>query len=329
MSKKIFMLKPNSKEGSPSFERYKSYYNFFESKGYNIIEKNMPLDFLSELKVINFISKVKPDYIFISQPDFRFWSLFFLSNIKIILDIRDGWSIAIKSGYGGTVKPNHLKYKIVYLIEKFLIKKSYLVITCTEGLKSYLQSEHDKKILMIPNGISLDNYNLIKKISKINSNDESKELIFTCAGQFSEYGVDKVKDIIKKISLRYSDKKCIIRVIGADKKQNYWLNDYKQEFPNIDYEYLERVNKSELYKILIESSYALVVIRDPSYDYGTKVYEYIACNLKVFNYFDSINPFTEYFNGIFDINETIESKQTFNKSFIRSKQFSELENFID
>lgn len=318
MSKKIIMLCPSGKSGSPANERFLSFLNFFKSKDCNTFVFDFPINFLQQLKIIFLILKIKPDYIFISQPPFRFWMIFLLPFINIILDIRDGWSIAIKSGYGGTVKPNKLKYFLVTIIENIMLRKSLLVITCTIGLKDYLSMKYNKKVMLITNGISKNNFDLISKLD-ISPNIDNK--IFTCAGQFSEYGVDKVKLILDIISQRYHDSHCIIKVVGANESKNSWIADYLVKYKNMSYVYVDRVNKEELYFILKTSNYALTIIRDPDYDYGTKIFEYLACDLKVINYFYEKNNFTEYFDGAFDLN--FSDNSIFDKCIIRESLISE------
>lgn len=45
----------------------------------------------------------------------------------------------------------------------------------------------------------------------------------------------------------------------------------------------------------------MTILRDPSYDFGTKVYDYIALGLPVVNYFCEPNSFTDYFDVYLDV----------------------------
>lgn len=326
MTKKIILICPNKKNGSPANERFLSYVEFFKNQNFVVEVVDYPIGIINEILTLFKIFLSFPHFIFISQPPFRFWMLFFVPFIKIILDIRDGWSIGIKSGYGGTVKPNFKKYILVSLIENIMIKKSILTITCTFGLKDYLQEKYKKPIIFIPNGISSKNMQLIQNIPltiKISNNS----LTFSCAGQFSEYGRDKAKQIIDVVAKRYEKYNCIIQIIGANKDENSWIETYVLNYKNMAYKYVDRVDQITLYQILKISDYALAIIRDPSYDYGTKIFEYVACELKVVNYFSEPNHFTNYFDGCFDVNFKNHSGNI-HKSIIREDAFLEFkENF--
>ncbi len=45
----------------------------------------------------------------------------------------------------------------------------------------------------------------------------------------------------------------------------------------------------------------IALIRDPDYDFGTNVFDYIALGLPVLNYFSKPNPFTDYFDCYLDV----------------------------
>lgn len=316
------MLCPNNKVGTPANERFTSFKNFFENNGFEIDVKNFPLSFSSQLKLLWFLFGNKSDYIFISQPPFRFWMIFLFPFLKVILDIRDGWGIAIKTGYGGNIKPNWFKYLLVSFVENIMYARSNIIITCTYGLKKYISRKTKKNVLFIPNGISLKNRLVIDSIKDKRSLD-GDTLIFSCVGQFSEYGEDKVKIIINNIAKRYLNKTSIIQVVGADENKNSWLKEYVKNYENIEYKYISRVDKLEMYSLLKSSDFALVVIRDPDYDYGTKIFDYIACDLKVVNYFTESNEFTDYFNQYLDSKVLVENKYEI-QSILREENFKEL-----
>jgi hypothetical protein len=52
---------------------------------------------------------------------------------------------------------------------------------------------------------------------------------------------------------------------------------------------------------MLNADFGLTIIRDPSYEFGTKIYDYIALGLPVVNYFDTANNFTRYFDACLDI----------------------------
>lgn len=312
--KKILILLPNNIIGSAADERVKSFGNFFSNVGLSVEFIDYPNNILNLLKLVFIIYLRKIDYIFISQPPFKYMIIFLLPFLKKIIDFRDGWSIAIQDGYGGLVKPNLLKAKIARKIEKFCIDRSVLSITCTPGLKKYLSKISSKEILLIPNGISRENFEYI------NSNLVNKEieihrssLKFYCAGKFSEYGVEKVKKILNLISTRYANFDIELNLIGCNKSNNEWIEDYIPS--NWEFKIHDKMVKKDLYIELNKADIFLVVIRDSEYELGTKIYEYLVYNKKVFNYFEVENNFTNYFDGGFDVNFCQDSK--FDKEIIR------------
>ncbi|MBE0440394.1 MAG: hypothetical protein IBX57_11700 [Gammaproteobacteria bacterium] len=243
-----------------------------------------------------------PYFIFITMPPFCGF-MNFLQRKKIILDIRDGWSIAQETGYGGNVKPKPFKAWLTRKIEWFLIRRSCLTITCTPGLQKHLERVSGKKVVLIPNGISEQRLSLINELKSGVRKKKSDRLIFVCAGQFSEYGVDKVNKLLSVINERYGIHETEIRLIGSSAQHNQWVTDYYSNISNGRgvVNILPRMNEADLYKSMLEADFGLSIVRDPGYEFGTKVYDYIALGLPVVNYFDEPNNFTDYFDACLDV----------------------------
>lgn len=303
MSNKIFFLSTKRYDGKPISFRVSAFKLFFHDYlEIKVFEKTSSMVIPISLSSIN----NNNNFLFVTMPPFRNFWLFLIPGVKIILDIRDGWSIAQASGYGGVVNKQPVKSYISRIIERFAIRRSYLTITCTPGLQVYLSELSGNEVLLIPNGISDEDISLIDSMRKPKfdkpSNSDS-ELIFCCAGQFSEYGKDKVRHLLQVISKRYSNRKLVIKLIGSNESHNNWVDCYFHEITQGygSVEILPRVNKKELFAIMAESDYGLVVIRDPKYDLGTKVYDYIGVGLPIVNYFDKPNNFTTYFNNFLDV----------------------------
>lgn len=312
---KFIIFSGNEKEDSPASERIKSFKNFFytEVKNSKVSQINNFIELLNELLEFRNFNI----YIFISMPQFRRWYVFLIPFVKVILDIRDGWSIAMYSGYGGTVTPNKIKGRIAKTIEKFGVKRSQCTITCTPGLANYLSKMSSREIICVPNGLSREKHQFIRSLnSQPKTNRESGEKIFICAGKFSEYGQDNVIRVLRTISERYKNYSCRLRVIGADIESNKWIFNYlKSRNITIRFSLEERMPPKAIYKELKNCDVGVVIIRDPTYELGTKVYEYISSSTPVLNYFDEPNNFTNYFEGVLDYE--FGKKSNFSKLIIR------------
>lgn len=286
----------------PSTARVAAYKNFFHSSG--IAECHWAQERESSTFKI-WLSCVLGEYdaVLLSMPPFRGWALFFLPFTRVILDIRDGWSIAMSSGYGGNLSPKRHKARIARFIEKYAIRRAFLAITCTKGLQNYLQELSADEVLFIPNGLGDKELEIISRIkNEIKKTTPSDVLTFCCSGQFSEYGKDKAEKLLKTISERYGAAKLKVKLIGSNFSQNSWAIDYFSSLTagNGVIEILPKMDKSEMYAAMAKCDYGLSIIRDPDYEYGTKIYEYIALGLPVVNYFDARNNFTDYFDACLD-----------------------------
>lgn len=284
-SKKIKINNKHSAIGSPVHSRISAFRSYFKTN--------------------NFIENDKQhDYVFISMPPFRNFGAFFNPKLKIILDIRDGWSIAQASGYGGNVKKKPFKAMLTRIVERIIIRRAYLTITCTNGLQEHLKKVSGKDVLLIPNGVLDEDFLLAEQLIKNQGKKtNSDELVFCCAGQFSEYGADKVKKLCDVIIERYQNKNIKIQLIGSDNEKNSWLNAYlnNKSLGRARLEILPRMNRIELYQTMAKADFGLTVLRDPDYEFGTKIYDYIALGLPVINYFDKPNNFTQYFDACLDM----------------------------
>ncbi|PHM26217.1 hypothetical protein [Xenorhabdus budapestensis] len=309
-SKKILILEPHALPGSPAKSRVTAFQEYFENKSWLVLKRQCPKTIFEKIKLIIFLLRNKNIYLLISMPEFRGFFSFLIPNINIILDIRDGWSIEISSGYGGDFRKKKFKAKIAKVIERIMIKRSYLTITCTLGLQKYLEEISAKKILVIPNGILFTDIknisipsHLTQTIQKNKDALKNKDtLIFCCAGKFSEYGTSNVKKLLNVILERYSNNKIKIHLVGSNKDSNQWVIDYFYKISNGrgTLDILPSLEKKELFNLISKSDLGIALLRSPDYEYGTKVFDYILQNKPVVNYFDKPNNFTIYFDAVLD-----------------------------
>jgi len=300
---KIIISNPGGAEGAPSTARVLSYCQFFAKHNFSVVnQRNYSICPSLEIIFRCILSGSKT--VLITMPPFRGWLISILPFVRVIIDIRDGWSIAMKSGYGGSSKKKPLKAKIAAWIEKMAIRRSFITITCTTGLQDYLQKISEHSVLLVPNGMLDADLEMINKIKAADDIEKSKnELIFICAGKFSEYGANKAKKLLQVIYERYKgDKKLVVRLVGSDIESNRWAVDYFRHLTNEGgrVELLPRMNKYELFTQMVAADFGLSIVRDPDYEFGTKVFDYIAAGLPIINYFDESNKFTDYFDGCLD-----------------------------
>jgi|TARA_Y100000780_G_C13673681_1_gene413379 flavodoxin len=288
----IVFVNSNLEKGRPIYSRIKSFSKYFVSKGF-LVDCSIKKALLGGA-----------NYLLISMPPFRKFWLFFIPGLNIVLDIRDGWSIAQETGYGDIKRKKTFKAKMSRLIEKFAIRRSFLAITCTPGLQQYLSRVSGRELILIPNGINDDDLDLINQVkSHKKKYKDSDQVVFCCAGQFSEYGQDKVKKLLRIIASRYQYKKLVILLIGSNEDSNSWVEEFFSQLTsgNGEVKIIPRMHKKELYITMLSADYGLSIVRNPDYELGTKVYDYIALGLPIVNYFDEPNNFTNYFDACLDV----------------------------
>ena len=280
-----FIIPSNIQQGNPAHQRITSFKQYFETQGHKVetIEQPQAKSLIQKFKLLRQLKAYKN--ILITMPPFRTWEAFlFLPKTNIILDIRDGWSIAMKSGYGGISKPSPVKHFFAKKIEQLAIAKSKLIITCTPGLKSYFEGLTDKQVVLIPNGYSTSDEatvthltNHMKSYNKHRTEGLERPVKAICLGKFSEYGKEKAIEVIRKLSLTFRSDYIEVLLVGASPKENNWIMDWliSSGLSRIRIEITPRVERTEMFSILLSSDVGLVVVRDPSYEFGTKIYDYI------------------------------------------------------
>lgn len=289
-------------DGVPASERKKAFSDYFERQGFTVTRELYPETVMGKLKAL-VSAVVNRNILFLSMPPFRYWLFIFFPFTRTVIDIRDGWSIAIESGYGGSAKARPLRARVARFVEKYAIKKSFLTITCTTGLQQHLDSISKNEVLLIPNSFSEGDLVLAHKAleqekSFRNSHDH-KLVRGICVGKFSEYGEENVKNFLTCVSHHYCNSIYELTIVGADNSANSWIHEWiaKSDMHNLQVKILGRLPKEDLYKLIAKHDHGVTIIRDPSYEFGTKVFDYIACGKPIFNYFEEHNNFTRYFDG--------------------------------
>ena len=280
-------------KNAPSSMRLKSVVDFFESEGISVCREVMPISFIKKLAILKRYL-FKKEFIFISMPPFAIWPLLLLNN-HLIIDWRDGWSIAMKTGYGGTTNAKLIKCALAQFVEKVYLRYAFRVITCTPGLVSYHSRLKKYDVTFLPNGHI--NSGVKAKKGELFLNKEI--LTVTCCGKFSEYGLAKAKLLVSTLRKRYSgNQKILLRLIGCDYVQNEWVLEYSNKF-DIRVQFLPKLRYEEMLSELCKSDLAAVIIRDTDYDLGTKAFDAVSLGIPIVNIYEGSN-FATYFSGCFD-----------------------------
>lgn len=296
MKKAIIFESEFHSPNSPVIQRVISYNDELVKLGYKVLLLGFPKKWEDVFKLIKLIYFDDYRVLIISCPSFSNMKYLLFPFCHKILDIRDGWSIAIKNGYGGIKPPSMIKYKVASIIEAISMCLASEVVTVTQGLKNHLDKLTFKKCTLIENGYVGD-------LFEINSerHSEKSTVIAVCAGKFSEYGKNNALDTIEKLLSGYN--LCIqtieIHIIGCNQDENTWLNEY------LNTHYLgkvklflhKRMTKDDLEQFLIKSHVGLVVLRNDQYEYGTKVFDYIKFGLDIVGNFDKNSGFGQYFSN--------------------------------
>ena len=86
------------------------------------------------------------------------------------------------------------------------------------------------------------------------------------------------------------------------------------------------MERSCLFDAIASCDYGLSIVRDPDYEFGTKIFDYIALGLPIVNYFDAPNNFTRYFNACLDVPfEVNAGLPEIRRSALIEKELSKLE----
>lgn len=296
--RRLLLIAPAAEAGQPVAERTRAFLAFYEVNGIRCELYKSPSSLIQLLRLIIYIYSRQYWRVFITMPPFRNWLLFFLPGVRVMLDLRDGWSIAIANGYGGMIPPRPLTAHVARLVEQLCIFRSILTITVTPGLVDYhRRPQISKRLSLITNGYPDDALEFADRLRASLPRPQDGRIRFVCAGKFSEYGRDKVAALLQSIHAAFPNKPCHIDVIGADFNLQQWIRPYLDlsALTNITIDFLPRVTRSELLSRIVLADFGVVVLRNFDYEFGTKVFDYIMCGTPIFDYFDGSSSFHKFF----------------------------------
>lgn len=255
-----------------------------------------------------------------------FLHLFFVSitsfffRKELIIDFRDPWSINLKSGYNGQVKPNLIKIKIAESIEKLSYKICKKFIVCTKGMYVEYEAlfEDNKKLVEMTNG-----YNFDSVAFKMDERNLEIYKIVTL-GKFAEYDKNKARKALYKVKELATQRPIELVFIGSNREVN---SEILAEFDLLkDTEFHERMAYEKALNLASTCNLAMIILRDENIEYGTKIFDYIGLNLNVIDIFEKESFFRMEFEIFFKgfsqgkVSETI--KNSYHRESIYSKNIN-------
>lgn len=234
-----------------------------------------------------------------------FWC--FICRKKLIVDLRDPWSLSIIYGYGKRTSPLwSFKAKIALWIEHFAYKHSQEMWVCTQGMYQFYEKyfRDSKKLRMIPNGY--DGTLLTQHQAQKKNDLETERRTYICLGKFVEYGFENCHRIIKKIMDDSKQGNFKILLVGCEPQANRAY--FEKFYPEIQYQICDRVSYLKALQMASECDYGICLVRNEDYEYGTKVFDYIYLKLPILDIFDQNKNFYLYFKDYLEDPEKVDRK---------------------
>lgn len=261
-----------------------------------------------------------------------FWYLLVVAGIsyilhhRLIVDFRDPWSLNIKTGYGSGKCHNLFQLWVAERIECMIYFVCYQFIVCTPGMKTEYRKVFgdDSKISVVLNGheVSCDNLLEVRKNNKRLSTGIYQVI---CIGKFADYTANAkliVENLIYK--LEQLKKTYVINFVGTDEKTEHMFLNHKK------IKMSPRMPYSKLLPIISEADLGLCVIRNENYDFGTKIFDYIALGIPIYDCFGPSSIFRDYFAPyiVSDLEHAKRYTPDYKGNYSREKQLYKLVEII-
>lgn len=284
----------NTDQNSAAYKRLKELKASFETAGVDTIWAHEPGSDTADLDYFSY-----PPF-----PRLKQIFMLMLARRPFVVEYRDGWANAIATGYGGTARPKPVKALAVRLIEVALRARARQVVTVTPGLVRW----HGKaSTTLLPNGSELDTPTPRRDV------DLRKPILSViCFGKFLSYGEDNVMAALETLSRRYKGQMLEIHVYSQMSEETA----VKHPFPNITITRKAPVNPESFVDFFGGYDLGLAIIRDPDYDFGTKIFDYAQAGLPIVDYFDEETDLKRFFAGAFDTDTIASTRSDYSRAAI-------------
>lgn len=294
---------PNPNPSSPAYKRLRAIKTALEDEGIKTVWENEEKAALAKIRYVSF-----PPF-----PRLKDLVKLIRCSVPLIIEYRDGWSLAIKTGYGGTRKPRLIKGLIARLIEMVLSVVAAKLVSVTPGL---LQWHGKKHCLFLPNGSEIEAPRKKKPVDL-----DKPKLRLVCFGKFASYGDDNIQKALKVLHQRYKGKSIEIDIYSENPAEAQFTHHYD----NIDIALKSPVRPSQLCSFLRNYDLGIAIIRDLKYDFGTKIFDYAQAGLPILNYYDDTSDLIEFFKGSFDMDKQPERPKDYSRlAMLRSHDLDSL-----
>lgn len=216
---------------------------------------------------------------------------FILGNPKLIFEVRDLWPLTpiLLMGYN----ENNLFIRFLSWIEKFAYKKSDKIITLFEESVNYIayKSGDLKKIFVLPNGISVDFFNVNEDIPFFN---ELKNIDKTIVAYTGTLGFANAMDPFFELLSNQNDtlKNHFVFLIIGD---GYLKTKYQENCKSAKNVYfLGKIPKEKVHSFLINVDICFIAWHD------SKLYNFGVSANKYFDYLLASKPILSAQKGIND-----------------------------
>ena len=326
----LFITYSIKEEAGVGSARSRMLYDMLRDKGHSI---TLLSDSIYSLKnIFCYIVFRQYDKVYFSGPPYSYYLIILLvavslKKVNLIVDFRDPWSLHIANGYNNTVyKANKIKLKIAQLTEKMIYNISKHFVVCTEGMfLRYKELFKDlSKLSLILNGHEIEKSDLKNNLM---CQKDDGYLKVVCLGKFAAY--DRYRAIKLFNIFEIYSKKIEITFYGTDEITKNIVQS--KTFKHLKFKLENSIPYNEIRKTINNYNFAILLLRNDDFEYGTKVYDYIGFGLPIYNIFNSNSLFYSKFkNYLFDdLNNIPKIKPDYEMKFSRRKQLKKLVKYIE